>query len=293
MPLRARLALIGACILWAVSFVATKVALAVVPPLLVVTLRLVISAACFAPWLLAPGGARGIAGWRGVLQLVWLSLLGTGLHYGLQTVGLQYTTASHASLYAVTAPITILFVSAFMLGERITARKAMGVALAVVGVLLVMGPRQLVALQLGAHIKGDLLVLASIVMWGLFTVFGKPLTAELGAIKATAWVTVIGALWTLPAGWHEQQALDFSLASITLEAWGALAFLGVGCSFLATLLYFVALQQTESQKVGVYLYTIPPLTAVVALLYLGEIPTLYLVSGAALVLAGVALTERG
>ena len=293
MPLRARLALICACVLWAVSFVATKVALGSVPPLVVVALRLLISAACFAPWLILSGGARGIGGPRGFLRLVWLSLLGTGLHYGLQTVGLQYTTASNASLYAVTAPITIFLLSALLLGERVTLRKSLGVALAVVGVLLVMGPESLAALDLGAHVKGDLLVLVSIVMWGLFTVFGKPLTDQLGALKLTAWVTVIGALWTLPLGWQEARSIGFSLASVTLEAWGALAFLGVGCSFLATLLYFVALQRAESQKVGVYLYTIPPMTAVVALLYLGEALTLYLASGAALVLAGVALTERG
>jgi drug/metabolite transporter (DMT)-like permease len=50
---------------------------------------------------------------------------------------------------------------------------------------------------------------------------------------------------------------------------------------------------SESQKVGVYLYTIPPMTAVVAALYLGEVITPNLVAGAVLVFAGVALTERG
>jgi drug/metabolite transporter (DMT)-like permease len=45
--------------------------------------------------------------------------------------------------------------------------------------------------------------------------------------------------------------------------------------------------------VGVYLYTIPPMTAVVAVLYLGERLSASLVLGAVLVIAGVALTERG
>ena len=47
------------------------------------------------------------------------------------------------------------------------------------------------------------------------------------------------------------------------------------------------------QKVGVYLYTIPPMTAVVAALYLGETITANLIIGAVLVIGGVALTERG
>ena len=80
---------------------------------------------------------------------------------------------------------------------------------------------------------------------------------------------------------------------MTVDAWIAIAFLGVGCSFLATLLYFVALEMSESQKVGVYLYAIPPVTAVVAAFYLGESITLNLMVGAVLVIGGVALTERG
>jgi len=293
MPIGARAALVTACVLWAVSFVATRVALEAAPPLVVVTLRLLISAACFVPWVVASGGVAGLGGGRGLRHLVWLSLFGAGLHYGLQTVGLQYTTASNASLYAVTAPITILLLSAIMLGEHVTIRKGLGVALALAGVLVVMGPQTLTTLELDAHVKGDFLVLVSIVMWGLFTVLGKKATDELGALKVTAWVTLIGALWMLPVGWLEMRATSYSFASMTAEAWMAIAFLGVGCSFLATFLYFAALQRTESQKVGVYLYTIPPMTAVVAVLYLGETLSVNLVLGAALVIAGVALTERG
>jgi drug/metabolite transporter (DMT)-like permease len=205
---------------------------------------------------------------------------------------LQFTTASNASLYVTTGPITILLLSAVFLGERITMRKATGVLLAVIGVLVVMGWQTLSSFELG-NIKGDLLVLSSIVLWGLFTVFGKRMTDELGALRVTAWVTILGAITMVPVGWLEGRATDFSLADTTGEAWAAIAFLGVGCSFLATLLYFVALGMTESQKVGVYLYAIPPMTAVVAAFYLGEVITVNLVIGAVLVIGGVALTERG
>jgi len=293
MPTRARLALLTAIVLWAVSFVATKVALESAPPLVVVSLRLLISAVCFLPWIAATGGTRGLGGFRVLRELFVLSLFGAGLHYATQTIGLQYTTASNASLYTTTGPITIMLLSALVLGERITLRKAAGVALAVVGVLVVMGPARLTSLELDEHIVGDLLVLASLVMWGLFTVFGKKLTDQLGALRVTAWVTVIGAAWMAPVGWAQMQLTGFDVSTLGGEAWVAIAFLGVGCSFLATLLYFVALGLSESQKVGVYLYLIPPLTAAFAAFYLGETITVGLLIGGALVFAGVALTERG
>ena len=291
MPGRARIALLTAAFLWAVSFVAAIVALEEAPPLVVVALRLVISAMCFLPWVVATGGTRGI-GLRRMGELFLLSLVGTSLHYATQTAGLQYTTATNASLYTTTGPITILLLSALVLGERITARKAFGVLLAVAGVLVVMGSETLASFELG-NVKGDLLVLVSIVMWGLFTVFGKRVTDELGALRVTAWVTILGALTMVPAGWYEARSKGFTLSDLSLEAWLAIAFLGVACSFLATLLYFVALGLSESQKVGVYLYAIPPMTAVVAALYLGEVITMNLLVGAVLVIGGVALTERG
>jgi drug/metabolite transporter (DMT)-like permease len=291
MPGRARIALMTAAFLWAVSFVATRVALETVPPLMVVTLRLLISAFCFLPWVLSSGGAAGLD-LRRVGQLFILSLFGTSLHYGTQTVGLQYTTATNGSIYTTTGPITILLLSAVLLGERITLRKALGVAVAMIGVLVVMGWETLSAFEFG-NVKGDVLVLSSIVMWGLFTVFGKKMTDELGALRVTAWVTILGAATMIPIGWGEVRVTGFSLADASGEAWVAIAFLGVTCSFLATLLYFFALGLSESQKVGVYLYVIPPMTAVVAALYLGEVITLNMVVGAILVIAGVALTERG
>ncbi len=292
MPSRARFALLTAIVLWAVSFVATKVALEQAPPLVVVTLRLVISALCFLPWAVSTGGLRGFGGWRGLGQLFVLSLFGTTLHYGTQTVGLQFTTASNGSVYTTTGPITILLLSALVLGERITVRKAVGVAVAVAGVLVVMGSETLGAFEIG-NIKGDLLILSSIVMWGLFTVFGKKKTDDLGALRVTMWVTIMGAASMIPIGLYEARSTGFSITDLAAAGWSAIVFLGVGCSFLATLLYFVALKLSESQKVGVYLYAIPPITAVFAAFYLGESITINLVIGAALVICGVAITERG
>lgn len=282
--------LLCACFFWAISFIATKVALETVPPLTVVALRLVISAACFAPWLVYKR-IRPRA--RDLRQLFLLSLLGTGLHYLLQTIGLQYTTASNASLYAVTGPISILLISAVFLGERITVRKAAGITAALVGVLTVLGLETLRSVDFASHLWGDFLVFTSIFMWGAFTVYGKKLSRSMGAAELVGAATVIGALWMIPVGAWEMHQRAFSLAMVSPRAWGAIAFLGITCSFLATLLWFLALARTESQKVGVYLYTVPPMTYLAASIILDERIGLNLLAGSVLVIAGVYLTERG
>jgi drug/metabolite transporter (DMT)-like permease len=288
-----KLGLLFACFLWAVSFVATKVALGSLPPLTVVTARLLVSAVCFLGWFAWRGVRPKVASLGALWRLFWLSLIGTGLHYGTQTIGLQYTTASNGSIYAATCPVWISLIAWVVLGERLSGRKMAGIAVALVGVLTVMGAKTLLSFELVGHLLGDSLVLVSIVLWGLFTVYGKRESEDLGALQLLGAVTVLGSLWMIPVGWWEISSRGVTLAEVSGKAWGAVGFLGVTCSFLATLLYFVALEKGESQKVGVYLYTIPPMTTVVASVALLEPIGLNFVAGSLLVLTGVWLTERG
>ena len=291
--MRIHAALLSACLLWAVSFIATKTALQVVPPLTIVSIRLVIAALCFVPLLYRRRSAVFTGGWGRLRKLFVLSLFGTGLHYGSQTIGIGHTTACNASLWPITCPIFIMFISALFLGERISAKKALGTIIAVAGVVAVMGSDVLLGVDLRSHLLGDGLVFLSIFLWALFTVYGKELNAELGALEMLGAATVIGAIWMLPIGFWEMRHTGFVLSAITPQAWGSILFLGVGCGFGASLLYFLGLEKTESQKVGVYLYTIPPMTYIAAALFLGEKIGPNLLAGSALVAAGVFLTERG
>ena len=292
-PASAKASLIIACFLWAISFIAIKIAVASVPPFTLVTLRLLISSACFFLWFIIKKSMPRYEGLTWLGQMFLLSLFGTGLHYSVQTIGLRYTSASNASIYAVTGPVTILIIAVIFLGERLTVKKAAGLILAMTGVITVMGIKTLASFKIEGHMLGDLLVFVSIFMWGVFTVLGKSMTKRMNAMELTAIITFIGSLCMLPFGWYESHSSGFSILSISAEAWIAIAFLGITCSFLATLLYFKALERTESQKVGVYLYTIPPMTYIIASIYLGESIGANLVIGSLLVFAGVYITENG
>ncbi|MCP4217547.1 MAG: DMT family transporter [bacterium] len=292
-PMAATIALLSACFLWAASFIASKVALESIPPMTVVMLRMIVSSACFLVYLLYKKSKIVYHGHSWLGKMFLLSLFGTGLHYGIQTLGINYTTASNASLYTVTGPISITIIAALFLGEKVTLKKAGGIFCALVGVLVVMGIDTLKDFQLEGRVLGDLLVFLSIFMWGIFTVMGKDVMRKTSALHLTAIVTFMGTIYMLPVGWIEMNHKGISLSSITVGAWGAVAFLGITCSFLATLLYFYALEKMESQKVGVYLYTIPPMNYVIAALFLGESIGLNLLLGSAIVFAGVYLTEKG
>jgi len=285
--------LLGACFFWAASFIATKTALANVPPLTVVMLRMVVSSLCYLLWLTITRRKLPFHGYRWLGKLFLCSLFGAGLHYSVQTIGIQYTTASNSSIYVATGPITITIIAAIFLGERITWKKALGIFCALIGVFTVMGFETILAFSLKGRLLGDLLVFSSIFMWGIFTVMSKGMTRTLDPLDMTAIVTFLGTSYMIPLGWWEMKQKSFSLTSIPADAWASIAFLGIFCSFMAVLLYIYSLSKMESQKVAVYLYTIPPMTYIFATLILKESITVGLIQGTLIVMGGVYITQRG
>jgi drug/metabolite transporter (DMT)-like permease len=286
-------ALVVAVFFWAISFIATKVSLESLPPLFVVFVRLAVSSVCFLIWMYLKKERFNFKGGKWLFNMVVLSLFGSGLHYSLQTIGLQYTTASNASLYAVTAPLTITAIAIIFLGEKLSFKKFIGILLALIGVLTVIGFDTILNFNLKGHLLGDILVFTSISMWGIFTVLGKKMTEKTGALNLTMIITIIGTVYMTPVGLYDLYTSSVILTNVPMKAWMAVLFLGVTCSFLATLLYFYALEHSESQKVGVYLYAIPPTTQIFAAVFIGEIIGLTLIIGSIAVLFGVYLTEKG
>lgn len=291
MSSKARIALLFTCFFWAISFVASKTALDYFPPVTVVTLRMIVSSLCFV--ILFARKRPHIPYRRLWPSLLLLTLFGTGLHYTIQTFGLTLTSAANAGVYAVTSPITITVIAWLFLKERLRLYKTLGMLLALAGVILVIGPDQFIHFRLSGNLLGDLLVIISIFMWGIFTVLSKRFGVALPALSLTGAITFMGTLMMLPFGAWEMGRNPAILLDAPPRAWLAILFLGITCSFLATLLYLYALQDTESQKVGAYLYTIPPMTQLAAFFILGETIALTAIAGMLLVLAGVWMTEKG
>ncbi len=265
-------------------------------PLTIVFVRTLFASLCFLLWFTAIGRIKHLISLccrREFLPFFLIVTLLNTLHYVVQTVGLQFTTAANASLYVNGAPIAILLIAAIFLKERITLQKGIGVLIALIGVGTVMGWQNIFALELRRYLLGDLLVLSSTVMWGVLTVYSKKFTVRLTAMEISAVMTLFGTVMMLPFAWWEFGSItNFYFNPFPLEAWLAMAFLGVTCSFLAVALYIKALVWVESQKVGIYLYTIPPMTYLFAALYLRESIGVSLILGTVMVTAGVWLTQR-
>jgi drug/metabolite transporter (DMT)-like permease len=210
-----------------------------------------------------------------------LGFTGGGPHLGLQWLGLHYTTAASGILYLSTTPIFILLLTA-ALGERIIARQWGGVAISLAGVFLIATQGHPERLSFN---RGDLMAIASMMLWGGYTVLLRVRRDPLEVIEVLCMVCAFGAVFMTP--WLLWEAA--SGARLALTAHGALAVLysAIGSLLLAYAGWSYVVGRLGAARAGVTLHLMPALGVLLSMVFLGEYPHWFHFAGMALVLAGV------
>ena len=273
---------IFAALIWATYLVFAKSGTGVgLMPQDFVLLRFGTAAAIMLPWLLRndPRTLAGI-GWRRAIILTVLAgppfiLLGTG--------GYVFAPLAHG---AVIQPSTIILVSmfaaAFLLKERLTADKLIGVALIIAGLAVIASHASAMG---GGHVWiGDLLFTAAGLSWTGFTILIK--RWQLGAFAVTAAVSTVSAIIVVPAmlvfgDIGRIAALSTTALIAQLVVQGALS--GV----VAVIAFGVAVRHLGAAKAGLFPAIVPPATLIVGTVLIGAMPTVFEWTGAALATLGL------
>lgn len=278
-----------AVLFWGASFVWIKGALRELGPLALLTLRFAIGLGVVwvLAWRAAPAGCairRAEAA-----PLAALGLLGVTAQQILQTTGIRLASASAASWISALSPALIVLLAWPMLGEKIRTRQAAGLLMAFLGAGLVSSTSGLPSAQ-GGSPWGALLVLGSAVLWALYSILGKALSARHPPIVMTAWGMTFGWLpmgvaFLAVQGWRE-------LAGISASTWLMVVLLGIASTGLAYGLYFYALSSAEAALAAALQYLEPLVTMAMAAVMLGEALTSAMFLGGALILGGVWIVDR-
>jgi drug/metabolite transporter (DMT)-like permease len=228
---------------------------------------------------------------RDLLALAALGVVAIPVNQGFFLYGLSLTTPGHGALLYALTPIFVFLLARWRLGERATALKLSGIALAFAGVVLVLAGRGAVGLEAGRGLAGDLLILLAVLAWAVFAVGGKVYSERHGVLTMTSVSITIGTLCYLPLGLAVSERASFERLSSV--GWGSVLYLVVATSIGSYLLYSWALRRTEASRVAIWSNTQPVLTALLSWAVSGEQISGSFLGGTAMVLAGVVLTERG
>ncbi|WP_339915014.1 DMT family transporter [uncultured Brevundimonas sp.] len=277
------LAIAAVVVIWGVNNAAAKVGTEVLPPLLMAAMRFGFAAACLVPFVRPP-----FPNWKSLAIIV---VLGGPVHYGL--IYLAFWLAQDVSPVSVAAQLWIPFTALFaflLLGERLSKYALVGMAIAFVGVAWMMGDPHVLQ-----DWKAIAVGIAAAASWGMTTVIARR-TTSIPPLKMQGLLALV-ALPTLAFGSavFEHGQLEAVRAATPL-IWACVLWAGLVSSVAATTLVFWLVQRREAGRVTPYLLATPVVSIAIGWLFLGDVLTVQILTGAALTMGGVAvvaLAERG
>jgi drug/metabolite transporter (DMT)-like permease len=251
------------CLLWSFAFIAGKIGVTDCPPLILLAARFLAAGII----ILAIAAFRRDASplsWREVAVFAILGVANNALYLGLGYTGLKSVSAGLGGLIVSANPVFTAGFAAMFLGERMTWRKVAGLSLGIIGVVLIVWHRMSVGTD---SLHGILFTLASLASIVAGTILFKVL-----APKGSLWIG--NGVQNLAAG-IVLVPFAYALADVgdivpSARLAGAFAFLVLGGSILAYLLWFHLLKVCGATAASAYHFLMPPLAMLFAFLVLGE-----------------------
>jgi O-acetylserine/cysteine efflux transporter len=276
-------AIVAIILIWGVNNAAAKVATEVLPPMFTGALRFAIAAACLA-WFVRPP----FPNWKSLVIIVGV---GGPIHYGL--IYLAFWLANDVSPVSVATQLWIPFTALFaflLLGERLSRPALAGLIVAFVGVAwMTLDPH---ALEDWAAI---LVGVAASAAWAITTVIARRTTSipplKMQGLLALVTLPTLGFVSALV----ESGQVEAARAATPL-IWACMAWAGILSSVVATSLVFWLVQRREAGRVTPYFLATPVVSILIGWLFVGDVLTAQILTGAALTMGGVAvvaLAERG
>jgi drug/metabolite transporter (DMT)-like permease len=238
--------------------------------------------------MLRPSGSRWPAR-SDAPATMGLGLLFFGLFPFLMNASLSFTTAARGALALSTLPLLTMVVAAMLGVERLTARKSVGVLVAMGGVAAAL-TTNLAAAPPDAW-RGDLLMMSAALCMAFYTIWSRPIIRRCGPIPFTTMAMGAGAL-------------SLTVVAITRGSFGvldqfggpqwlALAYVGIVGGAISFFLWAFALERTTPTLVAISMTVSPVTAACVGALLVGEAIQLNVVVGIGSVLIGIVVAVRG
>lgn len=294
-PTRSAILTYGGLILtplfWAGNAVVAKGTVDSIPPISMAFWRWMIALAILLPFAL-PGIWRHRQVIRAHLgSMVILAAFSVGAFNSLLYVAAVTTTATNIALINATIPIFVSLLAWIILGDRTRPIQALGIGLAIAGILMVVARGDLSVLTgLNAQ-PGDLIMVAAVFSWGMFSVLLRRQAVPLPGFTFLSTQILLGTLVVLP--FYLGDLLFFSGGfELTRQSALPLMYFAIFPGILAYGCWNYAVHSIGPARAAIFIYLTPVFAAILASIFLGESLGVFHVIGGALILAGLLLATR-
>ena len=275
-------------LIWGSNYSVIKFVLQEVPARAFNGLRLLIASLVFLVFIYATGRHAQVRslGAREWAVIVLLGIVGQFAYQILFITGLERTSVMNASIIIACTPAAVSIASAAVGHERLPLAHWAGTALSFLGVTLIVRGGAAAGVS---SLSGDLMMLACVACWTVYTVAGRPLLATRSPIVITGLSMAIGTMLFLPFA-----TADFartSWADVRPVAWICVVFSSLLALNFAYTAWYLGVRQLGSSRTSIYSNVVPVAALAVAMVWLGERLAGMRLAGALLVAAGVLLTR--
>jgi drug/metabolite transporter (DMT)-like permease len=272
---------LGAASIWGGMFVVSKVVLEVIPPFMLLTIRLVMGALVLGV-IIAWRGRRGFTR-EHFSASFWVGFVGYGISLGFQFVGTKLSTASNGSLVTSATPAFVLLFAPFLLGEKPTLRRILALVVSTIGVIAVIDPGK--ADFSSSLFMGNLSLLAAALTWALYSVLVRKVAGGIDLLASSAVMLFAGIPSSLLFAIFEIRSQG--IGEITVGIIGGILFLGIISTALAMFLWNYAFAVLPAASASLTFFAQPVVGTVLGWFFLGEqIAPLFILGG---VLIGIGI----
>lgn len=274
-------------LIWGTTFISTKVLLTSFQPVEILFLRFVLG--FLALCLIYPRRLR-LGERRQELWFAAAGLCGVTLYYLLENIALTYTLASNVGVLVSVSPVFTALFSHFLLRrEKLRPAFFAGLVVALAGVVLLSYNGSAV---LKLDPRGDVLALLAAAIWSAYSLITRHISSfGYPVVQTTRRIFAYGLVFMLPALliFGFRPSLEAVLEPVNLLN---LVYLGLGACALCFVTWNFAVGKLGAVKTSTYIYLVPVVTLATSALVLGEPVTPLSAVGAALTVAGLALSEH-
>jgi drug/metabolite transporter (DMT)-like permease len=290
-------------VIWAVNFIAAKIGLRTLPAAALASFRVVLAGVVMLPfyWLCSrlPAFAEAVESRRrkftfgDLWTFLYMGFFGVVMNQVCFTVGLRYTSVSHAAVIVGIGPIYTLILAVLLQLEQATWRKAIGMAIAFAGIAVLASEN-----GISTHspsVLGDAITMTGSIGFAMYVVLGKRLGGRYDPLTMTAFSHYAGAVIVLPVAIYRAVLLGSAgeWRAIAGTGWAALLYMAIFSSAVAYVFYFWLLRYLEASQLSAFTYLLPVVATILGIVWLGEKGSCGQVLGGVLALSGVYWIESG
>jgi drug/metabolite transporter (DMT)-like permease len=280
------IALLATMLIWGSGAVFIRNTAVTLGPANSLALRYAIMALILLPIMAYTGGWRiAKADWP---RLLVVSIVGMAGYNWFVNEGFARVPAGLGTVITMVEPIMIAILAWMLLREKLTASIFVGLAISLVGGLVLFWPDLMQATANPVDPVGVGALMIACLGWAIYTIVAKPLLEKYSGFDITAMTFLLSAPIFIPLATKPIMPL---FAELTPRLWGELFFLTVPNAFIATLMWNYGARHLSGAVVGSFLYLIPVVAVTCGALILDEAVTIHLVAGGLLILAGVAYAQ--